>query len=72
MPHECLYLTIGRESDSEAEDFAHAENLLQVKVVLEEKGHFSGIYRKVQLKPLSGLKSQQVMMKGRKNDLLKL
>ena len=26
----------GRESDSEAEDFAHAEKLLQVKAVLEE------------------------------------
>ncbi|KAK4603944.1 hypothetical protein RGQ29_012454 [Quercus rubra] len=46
----------GRESDSEAEDFAHAEKLLQVKAVLEEKGHFSGIYRKVQLKPLKWVK----------------
>ena len=26
----------GRESDSEAEDIAHAEKLLQVKAVLEE------------------------------------
>ncbi|PON95879.1 Histidine phosphatase superfamily [Trema orientale] len=42
----------GRESDSEAEDFEHAEKLRQVKAVLEEGGHFSGIYRKVQLKPL--------------------
>uniref|UniRef100_A0A7C9AR37 Inositol hexakisphosphate and diphosphoinositol-pentakisphosphate kinase n=1 Tax=Opuntia streptacantha TaxID=393608 RepID=A0A7C9AR37_OPUST len=41
----------GRESDSEAEDM-HAEKLRQVKAVLEEGGHFSGIYRKVQLKPL--------------------
>ncbi|XP_075638897.1 inositol hexakisphosphate and diphosphoinositol-pentakisphosphate kinase VIP1-like isoform X3 [Castanea sativa] len=46
----------GRESDSEAEDFAHEEKLLQVKAVLEEKGHFSGIYRKVQLKPLKWVK----------------
>ncbi|KAG8366841.1 hypothetical protein BUALT_Bualt16G0009800 [Buddleja alternifolia] len=42
----------GRESDSEAEDIEHAEKLRQVKAVLEEGGHFSGIYRKVQLKPL--------------------
>ncbi|KAJ6421726.1 hypothetical protein OIU84_029001 [Salix udensis] len=42
----------GRGSDSEAEDFEHAEKLRQVKAVLEEGGHFSGIYRKVQLKPL--------------------
>ncbi|KAJ7538636.1 hypothetical protein O6H91_11G057700 [Diphasiastrum complanatum] len=41
----------GRESDSETEDFDHAENLRHVKAVLEEGGHFSGIYRKVQLKP---------------------
>uniref|UniRef100_A0A803ML41 Inositol hexakisphosphate and diphosphoinositol-pentakisphosphate kinase n=1 Tax=Chenopodium quinoa TaxID=63459 RepID=A0A803ML41_CHEQI len=41
-----------RESDSEAEDIEHAEKLRQVKAVLEEGGHFSGIYRKVQLKPL--------------------
>uniref|UniRef100_A0A803LSV1 Inositol hexakisphosphate and diphosphoinositol-pentakisphosphate kinase n=1 Tax=Chenopodium quinoa TaxID=63459 RepID=A0A803LSV1_CHEQI len=41
-----------RESDSEAEDIEHAEKLRQVKTVLEEGGHFSGIYRKVQLKPL--------------------
>ncbi|KAK7340486.1 hypothetical protein VNO77_21191 [Canavalia gladiata] len=40
-----------RESDSEAE-VEHAEKLRQVKAVLEEGGHFSGIYRKVQLKPL--------------------
>ncbi|KAM7268712.1 hypothetical protein ACFE04_010878 [Oxalis oulophora] len=75
----------GRESDSEAEDFEHAEKLRQVKAVLEEKGrakfsvkcqpssllhldvkfigsnnekggHFSGIYRKVQLKPLKWVK----------------
>nr|DAD34775.1 TPA_asm: hypothetical protein HUJ06_005415 [Nelumbo nucifera] len=42
----------GRESDSDAEDIEHAEKLRQVKAVLEEGGHFSGIYRKVQLKPL--------------------
>nr|XP_048327596.1 inositol hexakisphosphate and diphosphoinositol-pentakisphosphate kinase VIP2 isoform X4 [Ziziphus jujuba var. spinosa] len=46
----------GRESDSEAEDFEHAEKLRQVKAVLEEGGHFSGIYRKVQLKPLKWVK----------------
>ncbi|KAM7279025.1 hypothetical protein ACFE04_006159 [Oxalis oulophora] len=46
----------GRESDSEAEDFEHAEKLRQVKAVLEEGGHFSGIYRKVQLKPLQWAK----------------
>ncbi|XP_020202246.1 inositol hexakisphosphate and diphosphoinositol-pentakisphosphate kinase VIP1 isoform X2 [Cajanus cajan] len=40
------------ESDSEAEDVEHSEKLRQVKAVLEEGGHFSGIYRKVQLKPL--------------------
>ncbi|KAF3443186.1 hypothetical protein FNV43_RR12867 [Rhamnella rubrinervis] len=45
----------GRESDSEAEDLEHAEKLRQVKAVLEE-GHFSGIYRKVQLKPLKWVK----------------
>ncbi|CAN1162845.1 Inositol hexakisphosphate and diphosphoinositol-pentakisphosphate kinase VIP2, partial [Linum perenne] len=39
----------GRESDSEAEDFEHAEKLRQ-------GGHFSGIYRKVQLKPLNWIK----------------
>ncbi|KAG2714385.1 hypothetical protein I3760_03G024000 [Carya illinoinensis] len=46
----------GRESDSETEDFEHAEKLRQVKAVLEEGGHFSGIYRKVQLKPLKWVK----------------
>ncbi|KAL0343922.1 UNVERIFIED_CONTAM: Inositol hexakisphosphate and diphosphoinositol-pentakisphosphate kinase VIP2 [Sesamum angustifolium] len=46
----------GRESDSEAEDVEHAEKLRQVKAVLEEGGHFSGIYRKVQLKPLKWVK----------------
>ncbi|KAF5961780.1 hypothetical protein HYC85_002989 [Camellia sinensis] len=56
----------GRESDSEAEDIEHAEKLRQVKAVLEESpklimswnegGHFSGIYRKVQLKPLKWVK----------------
>ncbi|KAJ8546082.1 hypothetical protein K7X08_018665 [Anisodus acutangulus] len=46
----------GRESDSEAEDIEHAEKLRQVKAVLEEGGHFSGIYRKVQLKPLKWAK----------------
>ncbi|KAL0709526.1 hypothetical protein Bca4012_016504 [Brassica carinata] len=40
------------ESDSDAEDLEHADKLRQVKTVLEEGGHFSGIYRKVQLKPL--------------------
>lgn len=49
----------GRESDSEAEDFEHAEKLRQVKAVLEEGGHFSGIYRKVQLKPLKWVKVQR-------------
>ncbi|KAG5407144.1 hypothetical protein IGI04_013263 [Brassica rapa subsp. trilocularis] len=33
-------------------DLEHAEKLRQVKAVLEEGGNFSGIYRKVQLKPL--------------------
>ncbi|KAG5409756.1 hypothetical protein IGI04_006075 [Brassica rapa subsp. trilocularis] len=42
----------GRESDSDREDLEHAEKLRQVKAVLEEGGNFSGIYRKVQLKPL--------------------
>ncbi|KAH6792068.1 Phosphoglycerate mutase-like family protein [Perilla frutescens var. hirtella] len=45
-----------QESDSEAEDSEHAEKLRQVKAVLEEGGHFSGIYRKVQLKPLKWAK----------------
>ncbi|KAK3162111.1 hypothetical protein QOZ80_1BG0085640 [Eleusine coracana subsp. coracana] len=40
----------GRESDSDAE-VEHSEKLRQVRAVLEEGGHFSGIYRKVQLKP---------------------
>ncbi|XP_033134249.1 inositol hexakisphosphate and diphosphoinositol-pentakisphosphate kinase VIP1-like [Brassica rapa] len=42
----------GRESDSDPKDLEHAEKLRQVKAVLEEGGNFSGIYRKVQLKPL--------------------
>ncbi|CAA6659017.1 unnamed protein product [Spirodela intermedia] len=46
----------GRESDSDAEDIEHAEKLRQVKAVLEEGGRFSGIYRKVQLKPLKWAK----------------
>ncbi|XP_010550091.1 PREDICTED: inositol hexakisphosphate and diphosphoinositol-pentakisphosphate kinase 2-like isoform X2 [Tarenaya hassleriana] len=46
----------GRESDSDAEELEHAEKLRQVKAVLEEGGHFSGIYRKVQLKPLQWVK----------------
>ncbi|KAL6518894.1 Inositol hexakisphosphate and diphosphoinositol-pentakisphosphate kinase vip2 [Orobanche hederae] len=46
----------GPESDSDAEDIEHAEKLRQVKAVLEEGGHFSGIYRKVQLKPLKWVK----------------
>ncbi|WOK99372.1 inositol hexakisphosphate and diphosphoinositol-pentakisphosphate kinase 1-like isoform X1 [Canna indica] len=45
-----------RESDSETEDIEHAEKLRQVKAVLEEGGHFSGIYRKVQLKPSKWVK----------------
>ncbi|KAL1538650.1 Inositol hexakisphosphate and diphosphoinositol-pentakisphosphate kinase vip2 [Salvia divinorum] len=45
-----------QESDSEADDSEHAEKLRQVKAVLEEGGHFSGIYRKVQLKPLKWVK----------------
>ncbi|CAN1755553.1 Inositol hexakisphosphate and diphosphoinositol-pentakisphosphate kinase VIP2 [Linum perenne] len=48
-----------RESDSEAEDIEHADKLRQVKAVLEEGGHFSGIYRKVQLKPLKWSKVQK-------------
>ncbi|VAI01176.1 unnamed protein product [Triticum turgidum subsp. durum] len=46
----------GQESDSDAEDLEHIEKLRQVKAVLEEGGHFSGIYRKVQLKPLKWIK----------------
>ncbi|XP_024978102.1 inositol hexakisphosphate and diphosphoinositol-pentakisphosphate kinase VIP2-like [Cynara cardunculus var. scolymus] len=46
----------GLGSDSEAEYIEHAEKLRQVKAVLEEGGHFSGIYRKVQLKPLKWVK----------------
>ncbi|KAF6159900.1 hypothetical protein GIB67_032984 [Kingdonia uniflora] len=46
----------GRESDSDAENLEHSEKLRQVKAVLEEGGHFSGIYRKVQLKPLKWVK----------------
>ncbi|KAG0464972.1 hypothetical protein HPP92_019136 [Vanilla planifolia] len=46
----------GQESDSDAEDIEHTEKLRQVKAVLEEGGHFSGIYRKVQLKPLKCVK----------------
>ncbi|KAH1038543.1 hypothetical protein J1N35_040286 [Gossypium stocksii] len=46
----------GVGSDNEAEDLEHAEKLRQVKAVLEEGGHFSGIYRKVQLKPLKWVK----------------
>ncbi|KAL7135752.1 hypothetical protein ABFS83_11G119400 [Erythranthe nasuta] len=54
----------GRESDSEAEDIEHAEKLRQVKAVLEEGGHFSGIYRKVQLKPLKWVKVQKANGEG--------
>ncbi|PIM99992.1 Arp2/3 complex-interacting protein VIP1/Asp1, involved in regulation of actin cytoskeleton [Handroanthus impetiginosus] len=54
----------GRESDSEAEDIEHAEKLRQVKAVLEEGGHFSGIYRKVQLKPLKWVKVPKVNGEG--------
>ncbi|XP_006650423.1 inositol hexakisphosphate and diphosphoinositol-pentakisphosphate kinase VIP2-like isoform X1 [Oryza brachyantha] len=46
----------GRESDSDADDLEHIEKLRQVKAVLEEGGHFSGIYRKVQLKPLNWIR----------------
>ncbi|KAL1104323.1 hypothetical protein V6Z11_D04G059000 [Gossypium hirsutum] len=49
----------GVGSDNEAEDLEHAEKLRQVKAVLEEGGHFSGIYRKVQLKPLKWVKVQK-------------
>ncbi|KAJ6738888.1 INOSITOL HEXAKISPHOSPHATE AND DIPHOSPHOINOSITOL-PENTAKISPHOSPHATE KINASE [Salix koriyanagi] len=54
----------GQESDSEAEDFEHAEKLRQVKAVLEEGGHFSGIYRKVQLKPLKWVKVLKSNVEG--------
>lgn len=54
----------GRESDSEAEDIEHAEKLRQVKAVLEEGGHFSGIYRKVQLKPLKWVKIAKANSEG--------
>ncbi|KAL8124465.1 hypothetical protein AgCh_012202 [Apium graveolens] len=54
----------GRESDSEAEDIEHAEKLRQVKAVLEEGGHFSGIYRKVQLKPLKWVKIPKANSEG--------
>ncbi|URE18199.1 acid phosphatase [Musa troglodytarum] len=49
----------GRESDSDAEDMEHADKLHQVKAVLEEGGHFSGIYRKAQLKPLKWVKASK-------------
>ncbi|KAG5527421.1 hypothetical protein RHGRI_028343 [Rhododendron griersonianum] len=59
----------GRESDSEAEDIEHAEKLRQVKAVLEERkstlgGHFSGIYRKVQLKPSKWVKVAKSIGEG--------
>ncbi|KAI3894278.1 hypothetical protein MKX03_001825 [Papaver bracteatum] len=54
----------GRESDSDAEDLEHAEKLRQVKAVLEEGGHFSGIYRKVQLKPLKWVKISKANGEG--------
>ncbi|XP_031488544.1 inositol hexakisphosphate and diphosphoinositol-pentakisphosphate kinase VIP2-like isoform X2 [Nymphaea colorata] len=54
----------GRESDSDAEDLEHAEKLRQVKAVLEEGGHFSGIYRKVQLKPLKWTKVAKTTGEG--------
>ncbi|KAL8172369.1 hypothetical protein V2J09_024173 [Rumex salicifolius] len=54
----------GRGSDSEAEDIEHAEKLRQVKAVLEEGGHFSGIYRKVQLKPLKWVKVPKLNGEG--------
>eukprot|EP00249_Psilotum_nudum_P017504 c26356_g1_i1 orf=1564-3798(-) len=54
----------GRESDSEAEDVEHAEKLRHVKAVLEEGGHFSGIYRKVQLKPTKWAKAPQEDSEG--------
>ncbi|KAI3726072.1 hypothetical protein L1987_65869 [Smallanthus sonchifolius] len=49
-------ILVPHTSDSEAEYIEHAEKLRQVKAVLEEGGHFSGIYRKVQLKPLKWVK----------------
>ncbi|XP_022635701.1 inositol hexakisphosphate and diphosphoinositol-pentakisphosphate kinase VIP2 isoform X3 [Vigna radiata var. radiata] len=57
VPRTSFYILCrpDRESDSEAE-VEHAEKLRQVKAVLEEGGHFSGIYRKVQLKPLKWIK----------------
>ncbi|XP_030447187.1 inositol hexakisphosphate and diphosphoinositol-pentakisphosphate kinase VIP2-like isoform X2 [Syzygium oleosum] len=54
----------GRGSDSEAEDMEHAEKLRQVKAVLEEGGHFSGIYRKVQLKPLKWVRVARINGEG--------
>ncbi|XP_051120901.1 inositol hexakisphosphate and diphosphoinositol-pentakisphosphate kinase VIP2-like isoform X2 [Andrographis paniculata] len=45
-----------RDNDNDAEEIEHAEKLRQVKAVLEEGGHFSGIYRKVQLKPLKWIR----------------
>ncbi|KAJ1285668.1 hypothetical protein BS78_03G295200 [Paspalum vaginatum] len=54
----------GRESDSDVEA-EHAEKLRQVRAVLEEfryvlqGGHFSGIYRKVQLKPSNWVRSPE-------------
>lgn len=54
----------GRGSDSEAEDMEHADKLRQVKAVLEEGGHFSGIYRKVQLKPLKWVKVARINGEG--------
>ncbi|KAH9556340.1 hypothetical protein CY35_07G021800 [Sphagnum magellanicum] len=45
-----------RSTEFEVEDCENAEKLRHVKAVLEEGGHFSGIYRKVQLKPQSWVK----------------
>ncbi|KAL8231547.1 hypothetical protein R6Q57_001325 [Mikania cordata] len=56
VPDTSLVSIPGLGSDSEAEYIEHAEKLRQVKAVLEEGGHFSGIYRKVQLKPLKWVK----------------
>ncbi|KAG5387108.1 hypothetical protein IGI04_038578 [Brassica rapa subsp. trilocularis] len=48
----CVEYRLGRESDSDPGDLEQAEKLRQVKAVLEEGRNFSGIYMKVQLKPL--------------------
>ncbi|KAH0901335.1 hypothetical protein HID58_040838, partial [Brassica napus] len=42
----------------------HAEKLREVKAVLEEGGNFSGIYRKVQLKPLKWDEALMILKYG--------